>query len=80
MVVNAYGGPIIKNRPHAKHNYGPGKSRFEIDYYRQTFFQKTWVVYKKFLEKAGQEVIYSSRCFSSKYMESFGYDTCEKLI
>ena len=32
------------------------------------------------LEKADQEVIYSSKYFNSKYTEFVGYDTCEKLI
>ena len=38
---NAYFGPIRTDIPHATPNYGPGKSKFEMDYYRQTFvFQK----------------------------------------
>ena len=32
------------------------------------------------LEKLGQEVIYSSECFNSQYMEFVGYDTREQLI
>ena len=32
------------------------------------------------LEKPGQEVIYSSKGFNYKYMEFFGYETCDKLI
>ena len=36
MGVNDYVGPIRINRPHATPNYGPGQSKFEIDYYRQT--------------------------------------------
>ena len=31
-------------------------------------------------EKLGQEVIYSSKYFNSKYMEFVDYDTCDKLI
>ena len=38
MVVNDYFGPKITNRPHATHNYIPRKHKFEIDYYRQTYF------------------------------------------
>ena len=32
------------------------------------------------LEKVGQEVIYDSKYFNSKYMEFVGYDTREKLV
>ena len=32
------------------------------------------------LEKSGQEVIYSLKKFNSKYLEFFGYETCEKSI
>ena len=38
MGVNNYFRPIWKNRPHATPTYGPGKSKFEVDYYRQTYF------------------------------------------
>ena len=34
MIVNAYFGPIQKNRPHATPNYGPEKSKFVVYYYR----------------------------------------------
>ena len=37
MGVDAYSGPIRTNTPHARPNYGPGKSKFEVDYYRQTY-------------------------------------------
>ena len=37
MEVNSYFVPTIKNRPHANPNYGPEQSKFEIEYYRQTF-------------------------------------------
>ena len=32
MGVSAYFGPKRKNIPHATPNYGPGKSKFEVDY------------------------------------------------
>ena len=35
--INDYFDPIRINRPHANPNYGPGQSKFEIEYYRQTF-------------------------------------------
>ena len=38
MVVNDYFGPRRTNIPHAPPNYGHGKSMFEVDYYRQTYF------------------------------------------
>ena len=42
MRVNAYFGPRRTNIPHATPNYGPGKSRFGIDYYKKMyFFHKT---------------------------------------
>ena len=34
--LNDYFDPIIINRPRANPNYGPGQSKFQIDYYRQT--------------------------------------------
>ena len=37
MGVNANFGPIRTNRPHATPKYGPGKSKFEVGYYRQTY-------------------------------------------
>ena len=37
MGVNAYFGPRRTNRPHSTPNYEPGKSKFEADYYRQTY-------------------------------------------
>ena len=38
MGLNAYFGPIQKNRPHATPNYGPVKYKFEVHYYKQTYF------------------------------------------
>ena len=38
MGVNQYFGPRKNHRPHATPNYGPGKSRHEVNYYRQTYF------------------------------------------
>ena len=61
MGLNNYFGPRIKNRPHASPNYGPGKSKFEVDYYRQTFVSwKMAHIWGK-LEKSGQEVTYYSK-------------------
>ena len=37
MVVNFYFGPRRTNIPHATPKYGPVKSKFEVDYYRQTY-------------------------------------------
>ena len=37
MGLNAYFGPIRTNRPHTTPKYEPGKSRFEVDYYRDTY-------------------------------------------
>ena len=34
MGVNDYFGSIRTNITHAEPNYGPGKSKFEVDYYR----------------------------------------------
>ena len=35
--VNDYFGPRQTNIPHKTHNYRPGKSKLEVDYYRQTY-------------------------------------------
>ena len=48
-------GPRRINIPHATPDYGPGKSKFDIDYYRQTYFppgKLTRILGK--LEKPGQ--------------------------
>ena len=37
MGVNVYFGSIWTNIPHATPNYVPVKSKFEVDYYRQTY-------------------------------------------
>ena len=76
MGVNDYVGTRITNRPHGTLNYGPGKLNFDIDYYRQNFFQKNGSYTRRVL-KSGKEVIYSSKSSNSKYMEFSGYDTCE---
>ena len=47
MGVNDYVGTRITNRPHGTLNYGPGKLNFDIDYYRQNFFQKKWLIYEE---------------------------------
>ena len=47
MVVNAYFGTRKTNRPHAAPNYGPGKYKFEIDCYRQTYYlPENWLMYE----------------------------------
>ena len=38
MQLKAYFNPIVSNKTHATHNYGPIKSNFEFYYYRQTYF------------------------------------------
>ena len=37
LVVNAYFGSKKINRPHTTPKYGPGKSKFEVNYYIQTY-------------------------------------------
>ena len=37
MVLNEYFGPRHTKRPHATPNYGPEKSKFGVDYYRQIY-------------------------------------------
>ena len=37
MGVNAYSGPRLTNRPHETPEYGPVNSKFEVDYYIQTY-------------------------------------------
>ena len=37
MGVKDYFGRWWTNRPHATPNYWPGKYKFEVDYYRQTY-------------------------------------------
>ena len=79
--MNAYFGPRRANIPHVTPNYGPGKSNFWMDCYRQTcFFLEKMARIQGKLEKSGQEVMYSSKCLNSNYIEFFGYGTCEKLI
>ena len=81
MVLNDYFGPIKTNIPHATPNYGPGTYNFEVDYYRQKYFSPEKVAHiRKKLKESGQEVIYSSKCLNSDYMEHVGYETRDKLI
>ena len=55
--------------------------KFEVDYYRQTYFSPEKLAnIQKQLEKSGQEVMYSSKCLNSDYMDFFGYETCDKII
>ena len=37
MGVNSYFGPRQTNIPHTTPKYGPVKSKFEFDYYRQIY-------------------------------------------
>ena len=79
--MNNYFVPRQKNRPRALPKYGPGKYKFEVDYYRQTYFFPGKLAHtRKKLEKSGQEVMYSSKCFYSNYTEFTGYKTRDKLI
>ena len=81
MGVNDYFSPFGIDRPHATPNYGPGKYKFEVDYYRQAYYSTEKVAHiRKEPEKSGQEVMYYSKCFNSNYMEFVGYETCDKLI
>ena len=81
MGVNAYFGPRRTNRPHKTPNYVPGIYKFEVDYHRHIYCspEKLSRIRKK-LEKSGQEAMYSSKGFSSNYMELVCYETCDKLI
>ena len=54
MGVNAYVGTRHTNIPHATPNYRHGKSNFEVDYYRQTYFSPEKLAHIKRLEKSGQ--------------------------
>ena len=47
MGINAYFGPRRTNRPHATPNYGTRKSRFEVDYYRKTYFSPEKVAHNR---------------------------------
>ena len=79
--MNDYFVPRRTKIPHATPNYAPGKSKFEFDYYRQTYcyIEKLAHIWGK-LEEPGQEVIYFSKCFNSRYMEFVVYETHEPLI
>ena len=46
---------------------------------RHIIFLKNWLTYE-YLEKASQEVMYSSKPFYSNHMEFVGYDMRDKLI
>ena len=63
MVVNNYFVSRRTNIPYVTPNYVPVKSKFEIDYYRQTscFTEKLAHKRETKLEESGQEVIYSSK-------------------
>ena len=81
MVVNSYFGPRRRNRSHATPSYGPGKYKFGVDYYRQTYYSTEKLNHVRIkLVKAGQELMYSSKNFNSNYMKFFGYETCDKLL
>ena len=64
MVVNACFGPRRTNKPHTTPNCGPGKSKREVDYYRQKYyFPKKLAHIQRKLEKENQEVMYYSKNF-----------------
>ena len=81
MGVNAYFGPLWTNTPHATPKYGPGKSKFEFDYYRQPYCSPEEVARtRKKNGKSGQEVMQFSKDFNYNFIEFGGYETCDKLI
>ena len=58
MEANYYCFPIWITIPHATPKYGPGRYKFEVDYYRQTYCSPEKVAHiRKKLEKSGQEVM-----------------------
>ena len=60
MVVNYYFGPIQNNRPHTTSNYGPENLSLKfIITDRHIVIQKYYIIYI-YMEKVGQEVMYSS--------------------
>ena len=55
MGANDYFFPRKINIPHATPNYGPGKSKEEVDYYILTYcFPENWLVYEENWKKEGQ--------------------------
>ena len=45
MGVHSYFGSRLTNRPHTTPNYGLGKYKFEVDYYRQIYFSSEKVAH-----------------------------------
>ena len=81
MGVNDYFDPKQTNILDETSNCGPGKSKFESDYYRQTYCSPgKSSSYQEEIQKLGQEVIYSSNGFNSIYIEFVGYEKHDKLI
>ena len=59
MGVNAKFGPIRTNRPHATPKYGPGKLKFEVDYYRQTYYlQKKLLILEKTIKSRSRSNVF----------------------
>ena len=78
--VNAYFDPRRTNGLHETPNYGTGKSKFEIDYCRQTLFpRKTGSCARNVGESSSRSNVFL-KYFNYNYMEFVGYDTCDKLI
>ena len=74
-------GPRRTNRLHKKPKYGPGKYKFEVYYYRQTYvYLEKMAHMQSKLEKSSQEVLYYSKCINCNYIEFAGYETCYRLI
>ena len=81
MGVNAYFPPKWTYRPQEAPNYRSVNSKFEVNYYVQTyFFLEELAHIRRIPEKEVQEVVYYSKGFNSNYMEFVGYETYDKLM
>ena len=59
MEVNDYLCTMRTNEEHAKPNYGPGKYKFEIGYYIQTYYSPEKLAQMRKTGKSDQKVVYS---------------------